>query len=121
MPMLQFLCPCGNTFEKLMLCHKALYKWCPHCDRLTIWTSVLDPNNKYFKQKVCSECQGNEYIPPMAVPNPKYEEDIKTECPKCGAMATHVLCVETRGSSATGPNHTNSSIAFRFNYLAPDS
>jgi len=115
MPMLAFKCECGNEFEKIMPAHQELHKWCKHCDKLTIW-KVIDAN------KVCSICMGNEHLVPVPPADRVYvAENIQEACPACGRLSPHVLKIEKRGfHKGTGALANDSSVAFRFNYLAPD-
>jgi hypothetical protein len=73
-------------------------------------------------QKVCFTCMGNQHLAPVpAADRLHVAESIQEACPACGKMADHVLKIEKRGfHKGTGALANDSSVAFRFNYLAPD-
>jgi hypothetical protein len=115
-PLLVFKCEaCSNEFEKIMPAHKELHKWCKHCDKLTIWVETIG-------QKVCSICMGNEHLAPMSTDSSlDVEKGIQEICPACGKLANHVLRIEKRGfHKGAGATANDSSVSFRFNYLAND-
>lgn len=122
MPILQFKCPCGNEFEKILPSKHELKKWCKYCDALTTWEENCDPHSIHYKEKLCQNCMGNEHIVPVSpVPVLHAEESITELCPVCGQAATHVLRSEVRGPTNAGADGCAShSIGFRFNYNAPD-
>lgn len=121
MPVLQFKCECGEEFEKILPSHQELHKWCRHCDKLTIWIVIRDPQHELYKEKVCSSCLGNQHHAPLLSPaDSKSPEGITEACPVCGKQAEHVLRVERRGTRSGGPGVGDSSVRFNFNYLSPD-
>lgn len=116
MPMLQFKCSEGHEFEKIVPAKQELHKWCKHCDRLTIWREITDPHSELYRQKVCSDCLGNEHVAPMLPPpDVRPKEEFTAICPECGKNAEHVIRVELRGKD----DIAHSSIRFHFNYMCP--
>jgi hypothetical protein len=120
MPMLQFVCDCGNEFEKIVPAKKELYKWCNHCNELTVWKVIIEPTLENHKEQVCSSCLGNKHVPPVLSNEVHGVEEIVEPCPVCGKAAHHVIRVETRGSRSGGPGVSDSSVRFHFNYLSSD-
>jgi len=121
MPMYQFRCPNGHEFEKIVPARHKVMKWCKHCDALTEWIRINDPQSDLLNQRICSCCFGNDKIPPVSGErSPILEKDISLPCPECGSTAEHILKIEQRGSHGPEATVADSSVRFHFNYLSRD-
>lgn len=120
MPIYHFVCPNNHEFEKLVRIPGETRKWCDHCQRITGVIAVEDPTSEYFKQKVCSECLGNQYVLPALSPTgPKVEVLVQETCPECQQIAVQQVKFQARKSNTGTPDIRDSSIRFHFNYPEP--
>lgn len=132
MPMYQFQClnpECAHTFELLLYPNggeKSKFKWCRHCDHLTLWAKVESRNSALYeaypeggdnlKEEICCMCHGNSVIAPRFIFNTWPEQvNMISSCTKCGKAAEHVLAVDYHGKDDVA----HSSVRFHFNYLEP--
>jgi protein-arginine kinase activator protein McsA len=122
MPILAFHCDsCDNEFEKIVSNKQQLFKWCNHCQLVTPWETDIDQNSQFYKEEICSACLGNKYkVPVRRNARPNNQESVHQDCPSCGKEARHILRVERRGNTSTGPSVANSSVRFQFNYTVED-
>lgn len=118
MPIIQFECPEGHQFEKLMPQKNEIYRWCTHCNELTKWTVQSDPHAAYYKEKICGQCLGSTIVPPtLTITGPKAEEILTTDCISCAKLAVQIIQLRpVRTSKPGGPTIQDSSVRFHFNY-----
>lgn len=120
MPIFQFKCENGHEFEKLVWTPSGHFKWCKHCNALTEWVEIRERDSDLYREKVCTQCMGNDDITPMlSNSNPGIPDSVQTDCPECNAKAVRILRIEPRGSHSGGPNIADSSVRFHFNYPEP--